>query len=128
MTHKFVADTKSCTKSTFYRDDWSLLMGLAFTLYHSAFVTCNIRYRFNTTSHSRVLHTQVHNPILARESTRTSRLGKVYLESRKLVRTASDIHMLFPFYVKLARGPTYIPYKEPLERDFRLKVAFLGRF
>jgi len=25
LTHKFVADTKSCTKSTFYRDDWSLL-------------------------------------------------------------------------------------------------------
>ena len=55
--------------------------------------TKHIQYRFNTTSHSRVLHTQVHSPILARESTRTSRLGKVFLESRELARTASNKHL-----------------------------------
>jgi len=45
-------------------------------------LTLVLRCRFNATSHSRVLHTQVHNPLLARESTRTSRLGNRVEETR----------------------------------------------
>ena len=34
----------------------------------------DLRYTLNATSHLRVLHTQVHNLLLARESTHTSKL------------------------------------------------------
>jgi len=61
-----------------------LMYYLAVSIQNCCLVAVNVllRYRFNATSHLRVLHTQIHNPLLARESTRTSRLGNRVEETR----------------------------------------------
>ena len=63
----------------------SVYVGVYEDLYENVSNVYIVQYRFNATSHSQMLHMQVHNPLLVRESTSTSRLGnRVKTYSHKL--------------------------------------------